>query len=263
LEVPKPAKKILEKTCFVCGQPLSVGDKKCSSCKSDVFKCNTCKLPIEFGESIAICSKCGGIGHQSHIQEQVKVNAKCPSCLQELSLSDLRIIEEPNILMKKDEPEDKIVFDEPKLKDEKHAAIVEYLTRYVSKTGEELSKVTEYSFRSSKGFIDLITYGVKDNIMDIKIYEVKSTIYDVGDTIRQIKRYANYVAGTKDKIFGAMKEKRIQTYLVLIDSKRNNKIFDDHFSTFLNSGIDYIIFINALKERVNILPLTKLSSSNL
>ena len=54
----------------------------CPSCGEAVLRCIVCKLPISSDDGIGKCSQCEGLAHLSHLQEWVKVNGTCPSCLQ-------------------------------------------------------------------------------------------------------------------------------------------------------------------------------------
>ncbi|MGC9777616.1 MAG: hypothetical protein HZR80_00060 [Candidatus Heimdallarchaeota archaeon] len=82
-------------TCYYCGMPFdSVDVTSCSTCDKEILKCSVCKLPISSGEEIGKCSLCEAQGHLVHIEEWVKTQGKCSSCLQELPLHGVVPVEE-------------------------------------------------------------------------------------------------------------------------------------------------------------------------
>ena len=82
-------------TCFYCGTPFdSIDQTICSSCEKEILKCSVCKLPISFGEDIGQCTLCESKGHLVHMEEWVKTQGKCPSCLQEIPLQGIEPIKE-------------------------------------------------------------------------------------------------------------------------------------------------------------------------
>jgi hypothetical protein len=89
--------KIAEMTkyysCYHCGFPIERTAETCPDCKQTIDRCAVCKLPISFGESFSICSKCETKGHDTHLQEWVKTQGKCPHCLQKVSLKDIKLQE--------------------------------------------------------------------------------------------------------------------------------------------------------------------------
>ena len=110
-----------------------------------------------------------------------------------------------------------------------------------------------------KGAIDVITYKKQEEQVKINIYEVKSAIYDVQETIRQIKNYRNFIAGKNDPLFGQMKKKIIETFLVVPDNDREKTLINSHFSTFLKSGIDYVYFVDQTKKDLTQYHLKKMN----
>jgi len=72
----------LTNTCFYCGEPIDVTLAHCPSCSKELLRCPVCKLSINFGSEIGVCSKCGTQGHYSHMKEAVKVSGFCPVCLE-------------------------------------------------------------------------------------------------------------------------------------------------------------------------------------
>lgn len=81
--------KLKHYTCFTCGFPLEKDVKTCSECKKEVPFCNVCKLPITFGDEIGKCSLCESTGHMTHLQEWIKTQGKCPTCLQKLPIEGI------------------------------------------------------------------------------------------------------------------------------------------------------------------------------
>lgn len=79
--------KVKYSTCYYCGMPIDSTDLfNCSACDKEFLKCNVCKLPVSFGEELGQCSLCEALGHLTHIEEWVKTQGKCPTCLQEIPL---------------------------------------------------------------------------------------------------------------------------------------------------------------------------------
>ncbi|MBN1329729.1 MAG: hypothetical protein JXA54_09675 [Candidatus Heimdallarchaeota archaeon] len=76
-------------SCYHCGFPIESTTKVCPDCKSEILQCAVCKLPISFGDDIGICSLCEATGHLAHMQEWVKIQGKCPLCLQKLPLKGI------------------------------------------------------------------------------------------------------------------------------------------------------------------------------
>lgn len=88
--------KVQYSTCYYCGMPIEQPESPiCSACGKELLKCNVCKLPISFGELIGQCSLCETKGHLHHLEEWVKTQGKCPSCLQELPLQGVIPVEVP------------------------------------------------------------------------------------------------------------------------------------------------------------------------
>ncbi|MHA1212668.1 MAG: hypothetical protein ACTSSH_09420 [Candidatus Heimdallarchaeota archaeon] len=76
-------------TCFHCGVPLEKNNQFCTDCGKKVLTCSVCKLPIAFGDDVGKCSLCEAKGHLTHLQEWIKVQGKCPVCMQKLSKDDI------------------------------------------------------------------------------------------------------------------------------------------------------------------------------
>ncbi|MGC9780367.1 MAG: hypothetical protein HZR80_14060 [Candidatus Heimdallarchaeota archaeon] len=74
-------------TCFYCGEALSLEDKICLYCFQSPLHCSVCKLPINKDELISQCPKCGVYSHKDHLDAWIRTQNKCPSCLQEFSVS--------------------------------------------------------------------------------------------------------------------------------------------------------------------------------
>jgi len=81
--------QVKHNTCFHCGYPLESDTKTCPECKKKQLFCTVCKLPISFGEEIGKCSLCEAQGHIAHMQEWVKIQGKCPKCLQFLPVEGI------------------------------------------------------------------------------------------------------------------------------------------------------------------------------
>jgi hypothetical protein len=81
--------KHLSKTCFYCGFPIERDTKICPGCAKTIKYCAVCKLPISFGEQAGKCSLCETWSHLDHMQEWIKVNGTCPSCLQRLPVEGI------------------------------------------------------------------------------------------------------------------------------------------------------------------------------
>lgn len=75
--------------CRTCGMPIERDEKKCPNCKSEIPRCNVCKLPISFGEEAGKCSLCEAKGHLNHLQEWVKIKGKCPTCQKKLPIEGI------------------------------------------------------------------------------------------------------------------------------------------------------------------------------
>ena len=80
-------------SCYECGFPIERTSETCPDCKSEVDKCDLCKLPISFGDAVGKCKLCETTGHLTHMLEWVKTQGKCPVCLQKLSVKDIVQIE--------------------------------------------------------------------------------------------------------------------------------------------------------------------------
>ncbi len=78
----------------------------------------------------------------------------------------------------------------PKTKDEEHKNMIKCFIEYNYSSGYKLFE-TEYKFNyyGDRGYIDLLTVDKNDPPW-VSIYEFKTDILDVGDTIRQVKKYA-------------------------------------------------------------------------
>lgn len=87
--------------CYYCGNPIEKDSEKCLSYQKELLQCNIYKLPISFGEEIGICDLCETKCHLSHLQEWVKVQGKCPNCLQEIPLEGITILEQEGKKSKK------------------------------------------------------------------------------------------------------------------------------------------------------------------
>ena len=86
--------KIETYTCYHCGNPIEKHSTKCSSCENEILKCCVCKLPISFGDNVGQCSLCEAKGHLTHMQEWVKTQGKCPTCLQHLPVEGIVPLED-------------------------------------------------------------------------------------------------------------------------------------------------------------------------
>jgi len=73
-------------TCFYCGFPMEIEQEICNYCKENSLKCVICKLSINFGDAVGSCSLCEAKGHLAHMQEWIKIQGKCPVCLQALPI---------------------------------------------------------------------------------------------------------------------------------------------------------------------------------
>jgi hypothetical protein len=70
--------------CYWCGFFLENEFDECPECGNKVLKCSVCKLPIDFNDDVGFCSLCKVKGHLTHLLEWVKMNGKCPNCLQKV-----------------------------------------------------------------------------------------------------------------------------------------------------------------------------------
>lgn len=76
-------------TCFYCGNPLDKSTEICSDCNRKVVHCSVCKLIINFGKNAGKCSLCESSAHFEHLQEWLKTQGKCPTCMQKLPLEGI------------------------------------------------------------------------------------------------------------------------------------------------------------------------------
>ena len=76
-------------SCYNCGFPIERTTEICPECKNLIDKCDVCKLPISFGDSIGKCPLCETTGHLIHMQEWVKTQGKCPVCIQKITVDDI------------------------------------------------------------------------------------------------------------------------------------------------------------------------------
>jgi hypothetical protein len=76
----------IAKSCFWCNYPVDQNAVTCPGCGKAILKCTVCKLPIDFEDEVGLCSLCEAKGHLIHLQEWVKINGKCPNCLQQIPL---------------------------------------------------------------------------------------------------------------------------------------------------------------------------------
>ncbi|MCE7744383.1 MAG: DUF2240 family protein [Candidatus Heimdallarchaeota archaeon] len=130
------------------------------------------------------------------------------------------------------------------IRDKKHA----YLQNYVLSTKffkKEEQKV-EYRFDhySLRGRIDIIKWGIKNGKRYIILFEVKSEIVDLQETIGRIHDYRSYLSMDVDPLFGKMPDKNILTYLVLPEKEENRVLINEYNHMFKASDIDYIMLIN-------------------
>lgn len=77
------------KNCFWCDYPIDINAINCENCGNEILKCTVCRLPIDKNDKIGLCSLCETKGHLIHLQEWVKINGKCPNCLQQISLEGI------------------------------------------------------------------------------------------------------------------------------------------------------------------------------
>ncbi|MHA1687185.1 MAG: hypothetical protein ACTSYD_12405 [Candidatus Heimdallarchaeaceae archaeon] len=130
--------------------------------------------------------------------------------------------------------------------------------------GPDVFKEAEVRFDDGrdKGYIDVLKWVFQDNGMIIAAFEVKPIITDLGGTLRQIKRYSYILQNNKIPKLGPL-AKRIITYLVVSNDKRNYALLDTHQQTFKHSGINFLLFVNIEKKSHFLLPVLNFSEDDL
>lgn len=76
----------ISKNCFWCNYPVDQNASNCPSCGNEILKCIVCKLLVDNKDEVGFCNLCEAKGHLIHLQEWVKINGKCPNCLQQIPL---------------------------------------------------------------------------------------------------------------------------------------------------------------------------------
>ncbi|NHK30072.1 MAG: hypothetical protein FK730_01885 [Asgard group archaeon] len=89
----------IAKNCFWCNYPVDQNASNCPNCGKEILKCIVCKLPVDNKDEVGLCSLCEVKGHLIHLQEWVKINGKCPNCLQQIPLEGIiQLVKENNII---------------------------------------------------------------------------------------------------------------------------------------------------------------------
>jgi hypothetical protein len=136
-----------------------------------------------------------------------------------------------------------------RFRDESHAKLVEYIIRK-ELFGSNANIETEYrsSYFKHGRYIDVVKWNFWRNKNYVGIFEIKPYLDDIGSIIRQIKNYCFLLNHKNEPIFSKLPNKRIMSYLVILRDKKNYEIFYDFRFTFMNSGVDFIIFVDPDSE---------------
>ena len=131
------------------------------------------------------------------------------------------------------------------VRDESHAKLVEYVLRKPL-IGENAQNETEYrtNYFKTGRYIDVIKWIPQRGTNMIGIFEVKSKIDDIGNTIRQVKDYCHQISHPMDPKFGQLPNKQLTSYLVVEGTSHNFGIFHEFRQTFKSSGLDYLMFVD-------------------
>jgi len=150
------------------------------------------------------------------------------------------------------------------IRDKKHAKIVEYVLKKPL-IAENANNEIEYrlDYYKSGRFIDVIKWINKNDILHIGIFEIKPTIDDLGNTVRQIKDYKHQISQSKDPNFVKLPNKHLTLYLVIEGNKRNFDIFQEFSQHFKKSGLDYLMFVDTERNEDMIIPAQRFVLSHI
>lgn len=109
------------------------------------------------------------------------------------------------------------------MKDQKHAEMVKSWVKpyIVAKIPFEME--VPYNFFGERGFVDLVVHGNHYELL----YEFKTQIDDLGETIRQFKRMATFYPKCSRSSF-----KPYRSMLILLDTPENTSIFFKYCEMF-------------------------------
>lgn len=118
-------------------------------------------------------------------------------------------------------------------RDQEHAELIEEFLQLEEWQNPEEYKIEEpYNYYGERGFIDLLII-MKGTYY---LFEFKTELRDIGETIRQVKKMGKYYPKEKD-----LSSESIHSYLVVKDTEENRKriwkhrnLFKDIFVALLN-----------------------------
>lgn len=147
-------------------------------------------------------------------------------------------------------------------KDANHARLVEFILNKPM-FGERSFKEAEVHFSNEKGsgYIDVLHWVYQNGFMIVGLFEIKPYIDDLGATLRQIKWYKHNILSNNIQKLGII-PKRILTYLVVSNDKRNYNCFVTHQSTFQHSGLNFLLFVNTQQRFEFLIPIMNYSEDD-
>jgi len=139
---------------------------------------------------------------------------------------------------------DKLQKPVPRVKDDKHAQLVQKILTLNPFQANYYNRAEfVFNFKGYRGSIDVLKWLVDSHgTAFINIYEIKPELIDIGETIRQINNYKNYLSTIKDTRLGPHSAKIINTFLVVSFTDRNLEIIDRFKEMLYYSGLTGIIF---------------------
>jgi len=132
----------------------------------------------------------------------------------------------------------------PRVVDDKHATMVQKILNY-HPFQVHYNQLVEFTFNyyNLRGSIDVIKWVIDSNgIANFSIYEIKPELTNLGETIRQINAYIEYLSKINDPRLGQYNSKYIRSSLVVLLTNRNVELVNRFRDKLRYSGINSIIF---------------------
>ncbi len=120
------------------------------------------------------------------------------------------------------------------IKDAAHAAMMERFIQYRQRTGDKDGVEPEFPFDwyGHRGYVDVVSYWEKEGGSFLDLYELKVTIEDVGETLRQFQRQGEYFVQFFNRERATTPILCWGNYLVLLSSSENVTVVKQHIGTF-------------------------------
>jgi len=140
----------------------------------------------------------------------------------------------------------------PRVVDDKHATMVQKILNY-HPFQVYYNQLAEFTFNhyNLRGSIDVLKWVIDPNgLAYFHIYEIKTELTNLGETIRQINTYVEYISKINDPRLGQFNNKIIHSSLVVLLTDRNVELVNRFRDKLHFSGINELIFDD---EKRNIL----------